>query len=39
MLIPGSGEVLWHLPEGENACWRGEITDIRYEFSAAAVNP
>lgn len=33
MLIPLSGEVLWHISNGEKPYWRGEIIDIEYTFA------
>jgi len=33
MLIPLSGEVLWHISDGEKPYWRGEIIDIEYTFA------
>lgn len=32
MLIPTAGEVVWILPEGSKPYWRGQITQIQYEF-------
>lgn len=32
MLVPGKGEVAWLLPEGRKPYWRGEITELTYEF-------
>lgn len=32
MLIPLTGEALWHTPAGEQPYWRGNIEDIRYSF-------
>ena len=28
--IPTTGEVIWHLPDGDMEAWRGRLTDIRY---------
>ncbi len=33
MLIPIEGEVAWILPEGRKPYWRGQITQISYEFA------
>lgn len=32
MLVPSAGEVAWLLPEGPKPYWRGEITDIHYDY-------
>ncbi|WP_028671897.1 DUF6920 family protein [Saccharospirillum impatiens] len=32
MLVPSSGEVAWLLPEGPKPYWRGQLTDIQYEY-------
>ena len=39
MLIPLSGEVLWRLPGGEKPYWRGEITEIEYEYADTGGAP
>jgi hypothetical protein len=33
MRVPMRGEVAWLLPEGRKPYWRGEITEIKYEFA------
>lgn len=33
ILIPLEGEVLWRLPEGDLAYWRGRIEEIRYKYA------
>ncbi len=32
MLVPSAGEVAWLLSEGPKPYWRGDITDIRYDY-------
>jgi hypothetical protein len=32
MRIPTAGEVEWLLPEGPEVYWRGEITNIDFEY-------
>ncbi|WP_319478370.1 DUF6920 family protein [Marispirochaeta aestuarii] len=39
MLIPLSGEVLWRLSGGEKPYWRGEITEIEYEYADTGSAP
>ncbi|MDZ7332363.1 MAG: hypothetical protein ONB13_06225 [candidate division KSB1 bacterium] len=33
MLIPTAGEVAWILPEGSKPYWRGQISQIHFEFA------
>jgi hypothetical protein len=33
MRLPMRGEVAWLLPEGRKPYWRGEITELKYEFA------
>lgn len=33
MLVPLSGEALWHTPAGEQPYWRGNIENIQYRFT------
>ena len=35
MLVPMDGEVAWELPEGPYPYWRGQITELAYEFASA----
>lgn len=32
ILVPSTGEVAWLLSEGPKPYWRGDITDIRYDY-------
>lgn len=36
MEIPIEGEVEWLLPDGPQVYWRGEITDVKFEYVSAA---
>jgi hypothetical protein len=36
MQVPTRGEVVWLLPQGEKAYWRGTAVSSRYEFAAQA---
>ncbi|UCH63682.1 MAG: hypothetical protein JSU77_04340 [Fidelibacterota bacterium] len=35
MMIPSSGEAVWHLEDGEFPYWRGEIFDLEYNQPSA----
>ncbi len=39
MMIPMAAEVGWTIGESAASYWRGEITDIRYEFELAEFRP
>jgi hypothetical protein len=31
VLVPTTGEVVWHLPEGDLRAWRGRVTSVDFE--------